>query len=501
MRSSLLFFLQVLLATGICSQSLAQTSSTAITDFGNASGDGIVTINFDDSATPKSTVSGSFLHGGVYDQKLINVTLTDGGVYSFGSSNALNEVDAKLEAYKSAHLIVTSNLNTTTLAANPAGYAPGFYDYHGGLTTSGKIILNDGGDKNAIFIFKVSNNLLIPSGSSIVMSSGGPGKNVFWYVQTNATVNGNAVGNFLVSTNLTIGSNITITGKLLCQTKLTLGGGDMINIPTDTDKDGVFDNMDDYPLDPTLAFNNFIGTSTLAFEDLWPNKGDYDMNDLVISYNYKIITNAANIVAQVTANYNLMAAGGVQANGFAIQFPIAASSVGITESGTLESGQQNAVFKLFSDMHTELSSWNTIPGQMVAVPHAYTVNFKVVNGPLISTFGLDGYNPFLVTSKSGKRVEIHLPGKQPTSLASTDFFKTGDDFTTAGSAFTYMTKSRLPWVITVPQSSFGYMIETTDISKGYLHFADWAGSGGTVFTDWYSNLANGYRDATKIFNK
>ena len=34
----------------------------------------------------------------------------------------------------------------------------------------------------------------------------------------------------------------------------------------------------------------------------------------------------------------------------------------------------------------------------------------------------------------------------------------------------------------------------------HLKFAQWAQSGGVLFTDWYKNLS-GYRDASKIYVK
>jgi len=54
---------------------------------------------------------------------------------------------------------------------------------------------------------------------------------------------------------------------------------------TDSDGDGIQDADDDFPNDPARAFINFFpaaGYGSLAFEDLWPGKGDYDFNDLVV---------------------------------------------------------------------------------------------------------------------------------------------------------------------------------------------------------------------------
>ncbi len=58
--------------------------------------------------------------------------------------------------------------------------------------------------------------------------------------------------------------------------------------PVDTDGDGIANTLDMYPNDATRAFDNYYPSKTvfgtLAFEDLWPGKGDYDMNDLVVDY-------------------------------------------------------------------------------------------------------------------------------------------------------------------------------------------------------------------------
>ncbi|WP_295461384.1 LruC domain-containing protein, partial [uncultured Thiodictyon sp.] len=56
----------------------------------------------------------------------------------------------------------------------------------------------------------------------------------------------------------------------------------------DSDGDGIPDALDAFPQDPTRAARRFYPSATgfgsLAFEDLWPKKGDFDMNDLVVAY-------------------------------------------------------------------------------------------------------------------------------------------------------------------------------------------------------------------------
>ncbi|MDZ7775510.1 MAG: LruC domain-containing protein [Bacteroidales bacterium] len=80
----------------------------------------------------------------------------------------------------------------------------------------------------------------------------------------------------------------------------------------DTDGDGVADNLDDYPDDPTRAFDSYypnqVDFVSVAFEDLWPGYGDYDFNDFVVNLNYQTVSNAQNAVVDVIVKYQIMAA-------------------------------------------------------------------------------------------------------------------------------------------------------------------------------------------------
>ncbi len=124
----------------------------------------------------------------------------------------------------------------------------------------------------------------------------------------------------------------------------------------DSDGDGVNNDEDDYPSDPNRAYNNYFPASSygsLAFEDLWPGRGDYDFNDLVVDYQFKTVTNASNFVKEIKAYFVVKAIGASLKNGFGFQFPndnISFSDISVsgtqldvgyvsTNSNGLESGQ------------------------------------------------------------------------------------------------------------------------------------------------------------------
>ncbi len=62
---------------------------------------------------------------------------------------------------------------------------------------------------------------------------------------------------------------------------------------------------------PYDIINHFpaSGYGTPAFEDLWPSKGDYDFNDLVLDYHFEIITNTNNKVDRVKGTFIIKAFG------------------------------------------------------------------------------------------------------------------------------------------------------------------------------------------------
>jgi LruC domain-containing protein len=294
-----------------------------------------------------------------------------------------------------------------------------------------------------------------------------------------------------------------------------------IIIPSDTDGDGVSDVYDDFPNDATRAYISYFPSEntwgTLAFEDLWPVTGDYDLNDLVVNYRYKFIANAQNSVVEFYADYAPLAAGATYYNGFGIQFPFSPSDVKsitgqspknsfikLNSNGT-EAGQTKAVIIPFDDHSNLISN----PGN-AAILNTDMTKAKMkgdtshiylqFNTPISKiSLGTAPFNPFAISNKR-RNYEVHLPGQLPTDLAEKSLLGTLQDATNASTNTYFLTKDNHPWALsfTVP---FTYPIEGVDISKAYLHFSDWAKSGGTLYTDWYSNTSAGYRNTANLYTK
>jgi LruC domain-containing protein len=272
---------------------------------------------------------------------------------------------------------------------------------------------------------------------------------------------------------------------------------------TDTDGDGVDDVNDDYPSDPNKAFNNYFPssnkTATVAYEDLWYFRGDYDMNDVVMDMRTNAITNASNKLVRFEAKYCLRASGGSLNTAFAVQYPIARTKISNLVGGTIEADKTNATVRIYDNVRSHQQTWNTVPN----VGYNDSVNFNIafdINALVdISEFGISLHDPFVWINESnkGRNYEIHLPGKNPTSSSTYPLLGLGDDDTQLTGTKKYLSKNNLPWAIAIPER-FDYPYEQQNITQAYLNFAAWAQSAGANNKDWYMNTS-GYRNNSKIY--
>ncbi len=293
-----------------------------------------------------------------------------------------------------------------------------------------------------------------------------------------------------------------------------------IDTPTDTDGDGTSDTFDFYPEDPTRSFDNsYPGTGefgTLAYEDQWPLRGDYDFNDLVLDYNFTQITNSKNQITGVEAKIVVKATGASYHNGFAISLDVppgiiesvAGNSIeydylGILPNGTIP-GDNTGVVVIFDDAFNVLEypgsgiGVNTTPGHTYVTPDTLHVIVTFKNPVPISNIGTPPYNPFVMANRQAD-VEIHLPNNGPTNQADNQLFGTGQDSSDSKLDRYYLSNENLPWAINIPEN-FDYPIEKINIRETHLKFFRWAQSQGTEYQDWYMDKP-GYRNDANIYSK
>lgn len=267
--------------------------------------------------------------------------------------------------------------------------------------------------------------------------------------------------------------------------------------------------------------NNYPASDfgTLAFEDLWPSKGDFDFNDMVVDYQFEIFSDDENILHSIDATFKLRAFGAGYQNGFGFQLngdidasDIIVSGSSITENfinlntnGT-EANQSLPTIIVFDNAYNEMqhpgggTGVNTTPGASYVTPATFTINILFADGDYkYSDLDISNFKPFIMVDGERGR-EVHLPGNAPTDLADMSLFGTQSDDSDASQNRWYVSQNNLPWAFNVIES-FEYPTENTAIMDAYLKFTDWAQSGGLAYPDWYSNTASSYRDDSKIYDE
>jgi len=279
------------------------------------------------------------------------------------------------------------------------------------------------------------------------------------------------------------------------------------NVDPDTDGDGIADVLDDYPNDITRAFNNYYpapGNGTLAFEDLWPSMGDFDMNDLIMNYRFNTVTNGDNNVVEVIGTFTVRSFGASFHNGFGFQLPNNNVSSGdMTVSGYslsenyitldangLETGQNKPTVIVYDNTFDFMPypgsgiGVNTDPAGSYVSPVSFTVTMSFNNTSYTAAdVSIENFNPFIIVRQT-RGTEVHLPNYEPTAKADLSKFGTMDD--NSGNGNYYVTEDNLPWALNLP-AEFSWPKEKVDIIDAYNFFEAWVESNGQIHTDWYTD--------------
>ncbi|MGL1937004.1 MAG: LruC domain-containing protein [Fibrobacterales bacterium] len=267
----------------------------------------------------------------------------------------------------------------------------------------------------------------------------------------------------------------------------------------DTDNDGITDNNDDFPNDPDKAFTIHtpaLGAfGLLAYEDLYPRMGDYDFNDVVLSYSMSEVTNAALEISSIDGTLVANASGAHLKNGFAISFGNIPDPESWSISGTfttldsrLERGTSGELLFIITDDYKSLFRGHplTMVNTFSNAPHidgdTLTFSFQF-SAPV--TLPVPPYNPFIFRT-DGEELEVHLPYYAPTYRFDSSLFGRKDDNSTPETGRYFMNTDNMPWAVhTGP--NWLHPKETRNIGAGYTYFNSWVDTDGSTFRDWERN--------------
>ncbi len=227
----------------------------------------------------------------------------------------------------------------------------------------------------------------------------------------------------------------------------------------DSDGDGVPDEDDEFPNDPNAA-RRLTGVYTIAFEDLYPSKGDADFNDVVIRLTLEEKIDSQNRVREITIKTKLLASGAGNDNKIGIN--VYGHRLILIDSPRTFLGKEKTGWLSYRDRY------NARPDEAYFdVPEVSTT--ITLNKARTEAMP---YDPFIICNGvEGK--EVHLP-----------FVKTSYK----GKV---LDEDGFPWALLVP-SDWSWPYESGSIYNAYPYFKEWYESDGVFYENWYLNSEPGY---------
>jgi LruC domain-containing protein len=255
---------------------------------------------------------------------------------------------------------------------------------------------------------------------------------------------------------------------------------------------------------------------SLAYEDNWPRKGDYDFNDVVMNYRITETINGLREIIRIKADFRLQAMGAGFHNGFALHLPSVlpgnVASATLTRKGQVQAVSADVdhsgetVFVLSQDTREDVQAAGALTegcryfrveagclsAQTQLIDYSLVVEF--VQPVAKSSIGVAPYDPFIFATPEtyhgihgirhpGKSWQTHLKNFAGTATLDRTLFSQADDATDLAASF--VTGNAFPWVLNIG-SDWVHPREGVDISLAYPKFPQWVSSNGETNTDWYA---------------
>ena len=236
-------------------------------------------------------------------------------------------------------------------------------------------------------------------------------------------------------------------------------------------------------------------SSVYAFEDLWPSKGDYDLNDVVVELRdtkfftkksnekeYKITKQTFELTTYL--NYVTLTSGlGLVLETNANPSSIVMKKVAPKSTDTVEVAftyeKNGNVYLLTEDVKGELHS-----------TYILELNYSGIKEDSKTAT----VKPFIFRSEENdKRWEVHIPLEAPTAKVNTSYFGKDDDCSKPAENIYYVRNSDYPFAFCLTGVSIDRFQDTIlkssnerkPISELYPLFLEWSTSNGAKNADWY----------------
>ena len=239
---------------------------------------------------------------------------------------------------------------------------------------------------------------------------------------------------------------------------------------------------------PEIANKKSSTTGVYAFEDLWPSKGDYDLNDAVINAKHEKEFNDKGKIVKETFYLTTYQNYVELTNGLALTLntnvkpkSVAMKKIASESTDTVATSytQVGDVYYLTDDIKGEIGT-------------TYILELTYKN-PLESSAQMASIQPFIYRSEGSQNWEVHIPMEAPTVKMNTGYFGKDDDCSNLVYHQYFVRDGNYPFAFYLKNADIDAFKETIlkrenesiPIDQFFPGFIDWSTSGGTTNQDWY----------------
>jgi LruC domain-containing protein len=239
---------------------------------------------------------------------------------------------------------------------------------------------------------------------------------------------------------------------------------------------------------PEIANRKSSTTGVYAFEDKWPSKGDYDLNDAVVNAKHEREFDSNGKIIKETfylttyQNYVELTSGlaltlNTQVNPKSIAMKKIAPGSTVAEEASFV--KDRAVYYLTDDIKAEIGT-------------TYILELTY-NTALDSSSKMASIQPFIYRSEGTQNWEVHIPMEAPTTKMNTSYFGKDDDCSDQIHGLFFVRQGNYPFAFYLKNADINAFKETIlkrenesiPIDQFFPGFLDWSISGGTYSADWY----------------
>ena len=238
---------------------------------------------------------------------------------------------------------------------------------------------------------------------------------------------------------------------------------------------------------PEIANKKSSTTGVYAFEDKWPSKGDYDLNDAVVNAKHEKEFNDKGKIVKETfylttyQNYVELTSGlALTLDTKVTPKNVAMKKIasGSTEEEVTSFTKNGNVYYLTDDIKREIET---------------TYILELTYGSALSSSQMASIQPFIYRSEGSLNWEVHIPMEAPTVKMNRNYFKKDDDCSDEIHGLYYVRDGNYPFAFYLKNADIDAFKETIlkrenesiPIDQFFPGFLDWSTSGGTTNQDWY----------------